>query len=254
MATRIRLQRRGRKKRAFFQIVVADTRAPRDGRYIEKIGSYNPMTNPATIALNIDRATEWVMTGAQPSDTAAAILRYKGVMFKKHLQVGVNKGAITQEEADKKFAAWVEEKEAKIDAHKVSISEAKSAAKAEALKAETAKKDAIAAKVIAKNNPEMEEEATEEVVAAEETTTEEVATEEAPAVEVEETPAEEASEEEATPEAEEAPAEEPAAEVEESPAEEASEEEATPEAEETPAEEPAAEEATTEEEEEKTEE
>jgi small subunit ribosomal protein S16 len=221
MATRIRLQRRGRKKRAFFQIVVADTRAPRDGRYIEKIGSYNPMTNPATITLNVDRATEWVMTGAQPSDTAAAILRYKGVMFKKHLQVGVNKGAVTQEEADKRFAAWVEEKESKIEANKVSLNDSLNAAKAALLKAETAKKEAIAAKVIAKNNPEMEaetaEEGTEEAPAAEveapveeapvaEEVTEEV-TEEVPAAEVE-APAEDA------PVAEEVTEEAPAAEVE----------------------------------------
>ena len=211
MATRIRLQRRGRKKRAFFQIVVADTRAPRDGRYIEKIGSYNPMTNPATITLNVDRATEWVMTGAQPSDTAAAILRYKGVMFKKHLQVGVNKGAVTQEDADKRFAAWVEEKESKIEANKVSLNDSLNAAKAALLKAETAKKEAIAAKVIAKNNPEMEaetaEEGTEEAPVAEEVT------EEAPAAEVE-APVEEA------PVAEEVTEEAPAAEV-EAPAEDA---------------------------------
>ena len=215
MATRIRLQRRGRKKRAFFQIVVADTRAPRDGRYIEKIGSYNPMTNPATITLNVDRATEWVMTGAQPSDTAAAILRYKGVMFKKHLQVGVNKGAVTQEDADKRFAAWVEEKESKIEANKVSLNDSLNAAKAALLKAETAKKEAIAAKVIAKNNPEMEaetaEEGTEEAPVAEEVT------EETPAVEVE-APAEEApAKEEKT---EEAPAAEVEAPAEEAPAKE----------------------------------
>jgi len=215
MATRIRLQRRGRKKRAFFQIVVADTRAPRDGRYIEKIGSYNPMTNPATITLNVDRATEWVMTGAQPSDIAAAILRYKGVMFKKHLQVGVNKGAVTQEDADKRFAAWVEEKEAKIEANKVSLNDSLNATNAAILKAETAKKEAIAAKVIAKNNPEMEAETTEE--STEETPVAEEVTEETPAVEVE-APAEEApAKEEKT---EEAPAAEVEAPAEEAPAKE----------------------------------
>ena len=110
MATKIRLQRHGRKKRAFFHIVVADSRAPRDGRFIEKLGSYNPITNPATIELNVDRAAQWLLNGAQPTDTAAAILSYKGAAYKKHLQVGVNKGAITQEEADKRFAAWLEEK------------------------------------------------------------------------------------------------------------------------------------------------
>ena len=115
MATKIRLQRHGRKKRAFFHIVVADSRAPRDGRFIEKLGSYNPITNPATIELNVDRAAQWLLNGAQPTDTAAAILSYKGAAYKKHLQVGVNKGAITQEEADKRFAAWLEEKAGRID-------------------------------------------------------------------------------------------------------------------------------------------
>jgi len=96
MATKIRLQRHGRKKRAFFHIVVADSRSPRDGKFIEKLGSYNPITNPATIVLNVDRAAQWLIDGAQPTDTAAAILSYKGASMKKHLQVGVNKGAISQ--------------------------------------------------------------------------------------------------------------------------------------------------------------
>ena len=227
MATKIRLQRRGRKKRAFFQIVVADSRAPRDGRYIENIGSYNPMTNPATITLNVERATEWVMTGAEPTYTAGAILRYKGVMYKKHLQVGVNKGAITQEAADQKFATWVEEKEGKIDAKKVSLADAKSTAAESAFKAETAKKEAIAAKVIAKNNPEMEADTAEEAVVAE--TTEEVvaeATEEVVTETTEEVVVE-ATEEvvaEATPEV---VAETPEVAAEETPAEALSEEKTT---------------------------
>ena len=106
MAVKIRLARRGRKKLAIFDIVVADARAPRDGRFIEKIGTYNPNTNPASINLNDDKALQWVLNGAQPTDTARAILSYKGVLLKKHLQVGVNKGAISQETADAKFSEW----------------------------------------------------------------------------------------------------------------------------------------------------
>ncbi|MEK0440561.1 MAG: hypothetical protein RLZZ504_1477, partial [Bacteroidota bacterium] len=124
MATKIRLQRHGRKKRAFFHIVVADSRSPRDGKFIEKLGSYNPITNPATIVLNVDRAAQWLIDGAQPTDTAAAILSYKGASMKKHLQVGVNKGAISQEEADKRFATWLEEKAARIEAKKSNLASA----------------------------------------------------------------------------------------------------------------------------------
>lgn len=116
MPVKIRLQRKGRKKRPFYHIVVADTRAPRDGRFIEKLGTYNPMTTPATIELNRELAYDWLMKGAQPTDTARAILRFKGVLYKKHLQRGVAKGAITQEEADKKFNAWLEDKEARVAA------------------------------------------------------------------------------------------------------------------------------------------
>jgi len=112
MATKIRLARRGRKKMAMYDIVVADSKAPRDGRFIEKLGTYNPNTDPATINLNIDKAFEWVMTGAQPTDTAKSILSKKGVLLKKHLQMGVNKGAIKQEEADSKYNAWIEGKAA----------------------------------------------------------------------------------------------------------------------------------------------
>ncbi len=114
MSVKIRLQRRGRKKRPFYHIVVADARAPRDGRFIEKLGTYNPMTSPATIDLDRDAAFEWLMKGAQPTDTARAILRFKGVLYKKHLDRGVKKGALTQEQADAKYQAWIDEKEAKI--------------------------------------------------------------------------------------------------------------------------------------------
>jgi small subunit ribosomal protein S16 len=116
MATRIRLQRQGRKSRPIFHIVTADSRAKRDGRYIERLGIYNPNTNPATIDLNFDRALYWVQSGAQPSDTARAILSYKGVMMKKHLLEGVRKGALTEEQAEEKYNKWLEEKEGRINA------------------------------------------------------------------------------------------------------------------------------------------
>ena len=111
MSVKIRLARRGRKKLAMYDVVIADARAPRDGRFIEKIGTYNPNVNPAFININEEKALDWIMKGAQPTDTARAILSERGVMFKKHLQVGVNKGAITQENADKKFEEWFQNKE-----------------------------------------------------------------------------------------------------------------------------------------------
>lgn len=114
MAVKIRLQRRGRKKRPFYHIVVADSRAPRDGRFIEKIGTYNPMTKPATIEIDQDKAFDWLMKGAQPTDTARAILRFKGVMYRKHLERGVRKGALTQEQADAKLSEWMAVKEERI--------------------------------------------------------------------------------------------------------------------------------------------
>ena len=113
MAVKIRLSRRGRKKLAIYDIVVADARSPRDGKIIEKLGNYNPNSNPATINLDIEKALDWVMKGAQPSQTARAILSYKGVMMKKHLQIGVIKGALKQEVADKKFEAWLKKKNLK---------------------------------------------------------------------------------------------------------------------------------------------
>lgn len=114
MAVKIRLARRGRKKLARYDVVVADARAPRDGRFIEKIGTYNPLTNPASIELNDEKAFQWLMNGAQPTDTVKAMLSYRGIMLRKHLQIGVNKGALTQEQADKKLADWVNAKQAKI--------------------------------------------------------------------------------------------------------------------------------------------
>jgi len=124
MATKIRLARHGRKSRPFYHIVVADSRAPRDGKYIERIGSYNPNTNPATINLDFDKALTWLNNGAQPTDTARAILSYEGVMMKKHLQGGVKKGAFDEAAAEVKFEAWMKEKEAKINAKKEGLSAA----------------------------------------------------------------------------------------------------------------------------------
>lgn len=116
MAVKIRLQRRGRKKAPFYHIVVADARAPRDGRFIEKLGTYNPMTKPATIDLDRDKAFDWLGKGAQPTDTARAILRFKGVLYRTHLERGVKKGALTQEQADEKYKEWIDAKDEKIAA------------------------------------------------------------------------------------------------------------------------------------------
>ena len=116
MAVKIRLQRHGKKGQPFYHIVIADARAARDGKFIEKIGTYNPITSPATINLDIESACKWLKNGAQPTDTARSLLSYKGVMIKRHLQIGVEKGAITQEAADAKFNAWLQEKESKIAA------------------------------------------------------------------------------------------------------------------------------------------
>ena len=137
MATKIRLARHGRKGRPFYHIVVADSRAPRDGKYIERIGSYNPNTNPATINLDFDKALTWLNNGAQPTDTARAILSYKGVMMKKHLQGGVKKGAFDEAAAEVKFEAWMKEKEAKINAKKEGLSTAASDSAKARLEAET---------------------------------------------------------------------------------------------------------------------
>ena len=169
MPVKIRLQRHGKKGKPFFWIVAADSRAKRDGKFLEKLGTYNPNTNPATIDLNLDGAVQWLHNGAQPTDTARAILSYKGALLKHHLDGGVRKGALTQEQADAKLAAWLEEKTGKVTAKKDGLAKAKDNAKAEALKAEKEYNEKRAA-------AKVEEPAAEEVA-------EETATEEAPAVE-----------------------------------------------------------------------
>jgi small subunit ribosomal protein S16 len=217
MSVKIRLARRGRKKQAIYDVVVADARAPRDGRFIEKLGTYNPNTNPASININNERALTWLLNGAQPTDTVKAMLSYRGVMLKKHLQIGVLKGAISQEQADAKFNAWLSEKDTKIEGKKDQLAAAKADARKAALAAETAKNqariDAIKAREAAA------------VVAAEPAVEEETPVAEAPVVEEEtaaapeveatsaEEPVVEAAEEVEVPAAEEtAPAVEAAAE------------------------------------------
>ena len=187
MATKIRLQRHGKKGKPFYYIVVADARAPRDGKFIERIGSYNPNTNPATIELNFDKAVNWVGTGATPTDTAKAILSYKGVLYKNHLNGGIAKGALTAEQADAKLATWLESKESKIQAKKDGLSSSKEATKKSALEAETKKKEAVAAALAIKNAPVVEEEpvaeVTEEAEVSAEAEVEGSSEEEAPAAE-----------------------------------------------------------------------
>ncbi|MEQ8472111.1 MAG: 30S ribosomal protein S16 [Marinoscillum sp.] len=254
MPVKIRLARRGRKKQAMYDVVVADSRSPRDGKFIEKIGTYNPNTDPAAISLNEEKAFDWVMKGAQPTDTVRAMLSYRGILMKKHLQIGVIKGALSQEEADKKFEAWLSEKESKIQG-KMDLLSADKAAKAKArLEAEkkvsTARAEAIAARKKADDDAlvaevaeasadeaekELEEEGNEAVAETEaapeaevkEEAPAEAKAEEAPQAKVEEAPKEEAKAEEAPKEevkAEEAPKEEVKAE--EAPKEEAKKEEA----------------------------
>ncbi len=166
MATRIRLQRHGRKARPFYHIVIADARAKRDGRFIEKIGTYNPTTNPATIELNNDKALEWLMTGAQPSDTVRAILSHRGVLLHKHLLEGVKKGALTEEQAMAKLEKWMEGKEGAVNAKISGITSANEASKAAALAQEKEVNQKRAADIVAKNTPEVEE-STEEVASEE---------------------------------------------------------------------------------------
>ncbi len=136
MPVRIRLQRRGRTHQAVYSIVATDGRAPRDGKFIEKLGTYNPNTNPATINLNFDRALYWLQTGAQPSDTARAILSYKGVLMMDHLQRGVKKGAFDEAEAQRRFDEWMKQKESKINSKKEKLSNDKKAQKTQKLKEE----------------------------------------------------------------------------------------------------------------------
>lgn len=142
MAVKIRLARRGRKKMAIYDVVVADARAPRDGRFIEKLGTYNPNTDPASININNERALKWLLNGAQPTDTVKAMLSYRGVLLKKHLQIGVLKGAISQEEAEAKFEAWKASKDATIGGKVDKLTKAKEEARQKALEAEAAKNQA----------------------------------------------------------------------------------------------------------------
>ena len=204
MPVRIRLQRHGKKGKPFYWVVAADSRSKRDGRYLEKIGTYNPTTNPATIDINTDSAVQWLQNGAQPTDTAKNILAYKGVLLKNHLLNGVKKGALTQEEADAKFEAWVVEKEAKVEAKISTLDKQADAAKKKALAAEKEVSD----KRKADAEAALLEETAAEEASAEEVVAEEASAKEAPAEEVvaEEAPAEEAPSEEVV--AEEAPAEE----------------------------------------------
>ena len=178
MAVKIRLARRGRKKLAMYDIVVADARAPRDGKFIEKIGTYNPNTNPASIVLNEANALKWIMNGAQPTDTTRAILSYKGILLKKHLQVGVNKGAISQEAADEKFGAWKEVKDAKVTGKSDGLDAQAAADKAARMAREVEINTARAAAIVKKNTVE---EVVEEVTVVEEAVEEVV--EEAPVAE-----------------------------------------------------------------------
>jgi small subunit ribosomal protein S16 len=214
MSVKIRLARRGRKKQAIYDVVVADARAPRDGRFIEKLGTYNPNTNPASININNERALTWLLNGAQPTDTVKAMLSYRGVMLKKHLQIGVLKGAISQEQADAKFNAWLSEKDTKIEGKKDQLATAKADARKAALAAETAKNqariDAIKAREAAaaaaaapaveeveEAAPAVEAPAVEEEIAAAEAPVVEAAAEEVEAPVAEEAPVVEAAAEEA---------------------------------------------------------
>jgi len=179
MATRIRLQRHGKKGNAFFHIVAADSRAKRDGKFIEKLGVYNPNTNPATIDINFDKTLNWVQVGAEMSDTARAILSYKGVLYKNHLLNGVKKGALTADQVEAKFATWLAEKDAKIAGKVRGLAKNADADKTARLKAEADANSARVAAIEAKNAPVVEEVAEEvaEVEATEEAAPE--ATEEA---------------------------------------------------------------------------
>ena len=179
MPVKIRLQRHGKKGKPFYWIVAADARAKRDGKFLEKLGIYNPNTNPATIELNIDHSVTWLQNGAQPTDTARAILSYKGALLKHHLLGGVRKGALTEEQVEEKFNAWLAQKEAAVADKVGGLDKAKADARAAALKAEkevNAKREAEAAAALA---PEPVVEVAEEV----EVSAEEAVSEAAPAVE-----------------------------------------------------------------------
>ncbi|MDC1402951.1 30S ribosomal protein S16 [Crocinitomicaceae bacterium] len=200
MATRIRLQRHGKKGKPFYHLVAADSRAKRDGKFIEKLGTYNPNLNPAVIDIDFDRTLHWVQVGAEMSNTARAILSYKGILHKNHLLKGIEKGALTNDQVETKFAAWVADKENKVQSKVERLDKESTADKSARLDAEKTAKDARAAAIIAKNTPESEvaeeapvAEVAEVVVADAAPEAEAVVAEEAPAAEVaavEETPAE----------------------------------------------------------------
>ena len=142
MPVKIRLQRHGKKGKPYYWIVAADARSKRDGKYLEKLGAYNPNTNPATVELNVDGTVKWLQNGAQPTDTAKNLLSYKGALLKNHLVGGVRKGALTQEQAEAKFTAWLEEKTGQVQAKTDRLSESKAKAKADVLATEKAVNDA----------------------------------------------------------------------------------------------------------------
>ncbi len=167
MATKIRLQRHGRSKRPYYYVVVADSRARRDGKFIDRLGDYNPLTTPATINLDFDKAFDWIMKGAEPSDTCKKILSYKGVMYKKHLARGVRKGAMTPEEMEAKMSEWLSYKTDKIAARVEKLTKEKLDSKATKMAAETKKKEEYAIKLAEANTPPAELEAAD-------TTTEEI--------------------------------------------------------------------------------
>lgn len=183
MATKIRLQRHGRKNYAFYPIVIADSRAPRDGKFIERIGSYNPNTNPATVTLNFERALYWVNVGAQPTDTVRTILSQEGVLLMKHLQGGVKKGAFDEAEAQRRFDAWKQKKQAAVDAARTSVADAKELAAKQRLADEQAKNQAKAEAVAKKKAEIAAAKAAEEAAAAAEAAPAEEAAPEAPAAE-----------------------------------------------------------------------
>ena len=194
----MRLARHGRKRYAYYHIVIADSRAPRDGRYIERIGMYNPNTNPATIDLDFDKAYDWLTKGAQPTDTVRAILSYKGVLYKKHLMGGVKKGAFDEEEAERRLEDWLTGKEANIQAKKESIEGEINAKARKLLEAETKKKEERAAAIAAKNAELAEEAAESQEETADESasneggeTTEREPSQEAPKAEEEKKPSQE---------------------------------------------------------------
>ena len=176
MSVKIRLQRHGKKGKPFYWIVAADARSKRDGKFLEKIGTYNPTANPAIIDLNVDAAVQWLHNGAQPTDTARAILSYKGALLKHHLDGGVRKGALTQEQADAKFTAWLESKAGAVNAKKDGLSKAKEEAKAKAFKLEQEANEKRAKAAAEAAQPAVEE-------VAEEATEVEATIEETPAVE-----------------------------------------------------------------------